>query len=117
MTKVTWASAIKNQPDCLKKLTKIIGPIAFIISDPSFDAITCLCNLGNEPDPIIIFPSAINQRPIVAIHNFVDLGSTRNTDLIPFAIADSGSSHVAVTFNPQAIFRKMANPLSSVPAN
>jgi hypothetical protein len=85
-TNVTWASAIKNHPD-FKKSTKSISSFAYIIDNPSFDAATCLRNLGNEPDPIIIFPSAIDRRPL-AIHNIKDLGSTRiNPDPIPFAIA------------------------------
>jgi hypothetical protein len=74
-TNVTWASAIKNHPD-FKKSTKSISSFAYIIDNPSFDAATCLRNLGNEPDPIIIFPSAIDRRPL-AIHNIKDLGSTR----------------------------------------
>jgi hypothetical protein len=114
-TNVTWASAIKNHPD-FKKSTKSIGSFASIIDDPSFDAATCLRNLGNESDPIIIFPSAIDQRPL-AIHNIKDLGSTRiNPDPIPFAIAGFGSSPVAVTFNPHALFRKTMNPIA-VPKN
>jgi hypothetical protein len=114
-TSVTWASAIKNHPD-FKKSTESIRSLASIIDDPSFDAATCLRNLGNEPDPIIIFPSAIDQRPL-AIHNIKDLGSTRiNPDPIPFAIAGFGSSPVAVTFNPHALFRKTINPIA-VPKN
>jgi hypothetical protein len=114
-TNVTWASAIKNHPD-FKKSTKSIRSFASIIDDPSFDAAACLSNLGNEPDPVIIFPSAINQRPL-AIHNIKDLGSTRiNPDPIPFAIASFGYSPVAVTFNPHALFRKTINPVG-VPKN
>jgi hypothetical protein len=114
-TNVTWASAIKNHPD-FKKSTESIGSFASIINDPSFDAATCLRNLGNEPDPIIIFPSAIDQRPL-AIHNIKDLSSTRiNPDPIPVAIAGFGSSPVAVTFNPHALFRKTINPIV-VPKN
>jgi hypothetical protein len=114
-TNVTWASAIKNQPN-FKKSTKSIGSFASIIDDPSFHATTCLRNLGNGPDPIIIFPSAIDQRPL-AIHNIKDLGSTRiNPDPIPFVIAGFGSSPVAVTFNLHALFRKTMNPIA-VPKN
>ena len=114
-TNVTWASAIQNHPD-FKKSTDSIGSFASIIDDPSFHAATCLRNLGNEPDPIIIFPSAIDQRPI-AIHNIGDIGSTRiNPDPIPFAIAGFGSSPVAITFNPHALFRKTINPIV-VPKN
>jgi hypothetical protein len=111
-TNVTWASAIKNHPD-FKKSTESIGSFASIIDNASFNAATCLRNLGNEPDPIIIFPSAIDQRPL-AIHNIKDLGSTRiNPDPIPFMIADFGSSPVAVvTFNPHALFRKTINPIA-----
>ena len=115
-TIVTWASAIKNHPD-FKKSTESIGSFtSTIINDPSFDASTCLRNLGNEPDPIIIFPSVIDQRPL-AIHDISDIGSTRiNPDPIPFAIAGFGSSPVAVTFNPHALFRKTINPIV-VPKN
>jgi hypothetical protein len=114
-TNLTWASAIKNHPD-FKKSTESIGSFASIIDDTSFDAATCLCNVGNEPDPIIIFPSAIDRRPL-AIHNIKDLGSTRiNPDPIPFAIAGFGSSLVAVTFNPHALFRKTINRMA-VPKN
>ena len=112
---VNWASAIKNHPD-FKKSTGSIGSFSFIINNPSFDAITCLRNLGNEPDPIIILPSAIDQRPL-AIHNIQDLGSTMiDPDPIPFAIAGFGSSPVAVTFNPSALFRKTINHVA-VPKN
>jgi hypothetical protein len=69
-TNVTWASAIKHHPD-FQKSTENLGSFASIINDPSLDAATCLRNLGNEPDPIIIFPSAIDQRPL-AIHNLDD---------------------------------------------
>ena len=107
---VTWASAIKNHPD-FKKSTESVGSFASIIHDPSFDAITCLRNLSNEPDPVILFPSAIDQRPLMIIHNIADLGSTRiYPDPIPFAIAGFGSNPVAVTFNPHALFRKTMNP-------
>ncbi len=106
---LTWAYTIKSHPD-FKKSTGRIGSFAFIINNPSFDAITCLRNLGNKPDPIIIFPSAIDQHP-VAIHNIQDLGSTRiNPNPIPFC------SPIAVTFNPSALFRKTINHLS-VPKN
>ncbi len=66
-TNVTWASAIKHHPD-FQKSTENLGSFASIINNPSFDAATCLHNLGNKPDPIMIFPSAVNQRPL-AIHN------------------------------------------------
>ena len=111
----TWTAAIKNHPDFLKS-TESIGSFASIINDPAFDATTCLRNLGNEPDPVLIFPSPIDHRPLI-IHNIEDLGSTRiNPDPIPFAIAGFGSSPVAVTFNPHALFRKTTNPIA-VPKN
>ena len=44
------ASAIKNHPPDFKTSTESIGSFASIINNPSFDAITCLLNLGNEPD-------------------------------------------------------------------
>jgi hypothetical protein len=50
-TNVTWTAAIKNHPDFMKS-TESIGSFASIINDPSFDATTCLRNLGNEPDPV-----------------------------------------------------------------
>jgi hypothetical protein len=109
-TNITWVAAIKKHPDFMKS-TKSIGSFASIINDPSFDATTCLRNLGNEPAPVIIFPSAIDQRPLI-IHNIADLGSTRiKPDPIPLAIAGFGSSPVAVTFNPHALFRKTTNPV------
>jgi hypothetical protein len=58
---------MKNHSD-FKKSKESISSFASIINNQSFDAATCLRNLGNEPDPIIIFPSAIHQRPL-AIYN------------------------------------------------
>lgn len=110
MTNTTWALAIKKPP----QLQEVNGKHrfhCFHLHDPSFDAITCLHNPGNKPRPITILLSGIGQRPI-AIHNVNDLGSTKiNQDLFPIAISGFGSYPMAITFNPQALFRKMVTLL------